>query len=485
MDFAGLKGKNPDPDLPDRSHDLAWLRKALTGHLYDNLKHPFDREQTDGQEYVPVRERRPSVRYALCRLVVDDAVSMLFSESHFPAIECEDEPTQLALQELARQTHLNEIMIEAATTGAVGSVCIALRILKGRVFWDVMETEYLTPTWDPEEPDKLLKVTEKRKVHARQLKEQGYKISDEDSGSYFWFQRTWDDQAETWYKPWKVADSDHKPKVDPEATTEHALGFVPLLWIKNLPGGDKIDGRPTFPVEAIDDQIEIDYLLSQGGRALRYASDPTLLIKEPAIGESGELIRSAANAITVGEKGDAKLLEINGTSTAAVLDYVRAIRELAIESAHGNRSNADKISAAQSGRAMELLNQALVWLADRLRITYGERGLKELLQMVISASAKVEILDKEGAAVVIAKKTRVTLRWPHWYAPTAADKGNQATTLRTLKDAQLISQESALKALAPDYEIADVPAEAAQIAKEAAERAAALQAVQTKVKITE
>ena len=48
--------------------------------------------------------------------------------------------------------------------------------------------------------------------------------------------------------PWKVADDEgHVPVVDAEQTVQHELGFVPIVWIRNLPGGDDIDGLPTFP----------------------------------------------------------------------------------------------------------------------------------------------------------------------------------------------------------------------------------------------
>ena len=34
-------------------------------------------------------------------------------------------------------------------SGATGSVALLLRVLKGRIFIDVLDTKYLTPTWDP------------------------------------------------------------------------------------------------------------------------------------------------------------------------------------------------------------------------------------------------------------------------------------------------------------------------------------------------
>ena len=40
------------------------------------------------------------MRYALCRIVVEDSVSLLFSESHFPTIDCADRTIRAALADI-------------------------------------------------------------------------------------------------------------------------------------------------------------------------------------------------------------------------------------------------------------------------------------------------------------------------------------------------------------------------------------------------
>ncbi len=456
--FKTLKDKiQRDRDFPERQFDIDILTRVLRGKLYDHLQYPFGQERKDGtDEYIPLRERRPSVRYGLCRIVVDDSVSLLFSEGHWPAIECKDESTRDTLAELVDETNLNQVMIDAATTGSVGSVAIFMRVLSNRVFFEVQDTQYLTPTWKADAPDTLERVTERYKVKGTALKALGYAVTDDDLAADWWFQREWDDTAETWFVPWKVSADDQAPKTDATKTTQHSLGFVPVVWVKNLPGGNGIDGECTFPVEAIETSIEIDYTLSQNGRGLKYSLDPTLMIKEPAVDNDGKMIRGGGNAIVVGAEGDAKMLEINGTASDAVLNYVRCLRELALETAHGNRANADKLSAAQSGRAMELMNQSLIWLADKLRISYGKGGLLELLRMVVQASAKVKLQKKDGTPFgAMDPKAGLTLRWPAWYAPTYADKQTEAQTLGELRDKSLISQETAVKTVATSYDIAD------------------------------
>ncbi|MCI4431604.1 MAG: phage portal protein [Burkholderiales bacterium] len=443
-----------DRDYPERQFVIDTLTRVLEGTLYDHLPHDFHTEKTDAGEYIPLRDRRPSVKYALCKTVVDDSVSLLFSEGHFPSVDCEDEATRDTLADLIKESKLNEVMIDAAQRGSVGSVAIFMRVIKGRVFFESKGTQFLTPVWREDAPDTLASITEQYKVKGKTLAALGYTIDDDDLNADFWFKRMWDDQAETWYLPWKVRDDNAVAVVDTGKTKTHGLGFVPAEWVKNLPGGNGVDGACTFK-EAIDTAIEIDYQLSQAGRGLKYSSDPTLLIKEPAVDEQGSIVKGGGNAIVVSAEGDAKMLEINGTAAQAVIEYVRMLRELALESIHGNRANADKVSAAQSGRAMELMNQALIWLADKLRISYGEGALLSLLRKIVLASAKYPLKVGGEEIEALNAKAKLSLRWPAWYAPTYADKQTQAETLTTLRTGGLLSRETAVKSLADGYDIED------------------------------
>jgi hypothetical protein len=468
-----------DRDLPQRTSRIQALQRVLGGTIYANLRYAFHEETNGANEYIKLRDRRPSVRYNLCKLVVQQSTAMLFSEGHFPEAAHDDEATRDTLNDIIRDARINEVMIDAAEKGSVGSVCLWLRILEGRIYVSALTTEYLTPTYNPMRPDDLMSVREQYKLRGRALRDMGYAIKDADLDAMHWWTRDWTDQAEIWYLPVKI--SREKPGLpeslaqDNERTIQHNLGFVPMVWIRNLPGGDDIDGAPTFGDEAIETNIEIEYMLSQAGRGLKYASDPLLMIKEPAVDPGRQMVRSASNAIIVSKDGDAKLVEIDGAATSAVLEYVRTLREFTLEQLNGNRANADKLSAAQSGRAMELLNQALIWLADKLRISYGEYGLKKLLQMIVRASAKMALVDSDGDPIPRMAPGRIALKWPPWYAPTSQDRSSDANTLRTLTDAGLMSTETAVGTLAPVYDVEDVPSELARITAEQAERNAQAQ----------
>lgn len=460
-----------DPDYPKRAHEVDISYRVLDGTIYDHLQYGFHEEKSPADEYIPIRKRRPCIKSNLCKVVVDDSVSLLFSEGHFPELECgkKGEEIRQSLHSVMKDIKLNEVMIDAAIRGSVGSIAILFKVLNNRIFLEVKNTQFLTPCWDPNEPDTLQCVTEQYKCKGSAFIAAGYKGIDKDE--VYWFRRDWDKTKETHYKPLKNTDyTEGKPFVEDTAkSVSHGLGFTPVIWIKNLPGktDNDIDGACTFTA-AIDTQIEIDYQLSQAGRGLKYSSDPTLMIKEPGYGDTGTTQTTktggAANALIVSENGDAKLLEISGSAAAAVIEYVKALRELGLESIHGNRVNADKISAAQSGRAMEMMNQALIWLADKLRTPYGEGALVDIIYMIIKASNKFTLTTKRGDRIPkIPTGTQISLRWPAWYAPTSTDLTSTANALATMIEAGIMSQETAIKTIASIYDVEDVVAEKALI----------------------
>lgn len=454
-----------DCDYPERVARLLFLAKVRDGKQYDHILNPFSTERDGTGRYIKLTDRRPSVRTGLCRVVVEDSVSLLFGEGRFPAVHSEDENTRNQIRALISETRLPEVMNAAAIAGSIGSVAILMRVLKSRVFFQVIDATFLTPAWRLDAPDTLEKVTECYKIQAGKLNALGYELDDE---GLYWFRRDWDDEAERWYLPQKVEDASDgvPPAVDEERSVSHNLGFVPMVWIRNLPSTDDVDGECTFEA-AISTVVEMDYQLSQAGRGLKYASDPTLLIKEPAIGEGGDIVRSAAEAIVVSKDGDAKLLEIGGTASQAVMDYVRCLREAALEAIHGNRTNVDKLSGAQSGRALEMMNQGLIWLADRLRVTYGQHGLLSLIGLVCQASEKLS-LRVGGESISNLDGNGLSLLWPRFFSPSYSEKFQEAQAYATLRTQGLISRERAVAKMAPDNDVEDITEELSKIATDLA-----------------
>jgi hypothetical protein len=464
-----------DKDLSERAKLIDLFLRVYNGKIYDHLPYYFFQERDYSGNYIALNRRQPSVKTNFCKLVVDDSVSLLFGTDHFPSVVSKNENLRQDLEEVITKYKLQELMIEAATIGSVGSVCIFLRVFDGILNFEAKNTKYLTAQFDKKNIKRVSKVIERYKVKGSVLIDNGYKPSlIKKPNSFYWFHREWDDSAETYYLPYLCNDQNAKVKVDKDKSFKHKLGFVPVIWIKNLPTTDEsIDGACTFPISVIDSNIEFDYQMSQLGRALKYSGDPLLVLKlqddqgvmsqNAQTDENGnqKIVRSASNALVITPEDEAKLLEISGEGSRAVLEFTRAIREYMLECLHGNRSNADKVNAAQSGSAMKAMNQALIWLADKLRISYGESGLLDLLKMII------EISNMPGNGIQVGTKRlinldkteTISLRWPAWYPDTPSDKVQSASALKTLSDGAFISKETGTKSLADDYHIDDIEKE--------------------------
>src|SRR3954471_9429610 len=96
-----------DSDYPPRARTLDILKRVLDGKLYDVLPYQFHEERGAGGEYIPLRNRRPSVRYPLARIVVDNSVSLVFGDGHFPTIDSEDRRLRATLLDIAKESGLN------------------------------------------------------------------------------------------------------------------------------------------------------------------------------------------------------------------------------------------------------------------------------------------------------------------------------------------------------------------------------------------
>lgn len=479
MDFLELKRKyKKDNDYSDRTFDLQMYKLVLEGEMYDILRHPFYRDYTNqatgSYDTIPLCDRRPSVRSSLCKVVVDSSVSLLFGEGRFPYIQSEDDKTQNFISEIVADSQINltGIMIDAAIKGSIGSVAIAMKIIEARIFFEALYTVYLTPKFLPQNPNELMKVTEKCKKSGKDLVEMGYENLEEDET--YWFMRYWDSETETYFIPWKISeDRNYIPQIDEDQTVIHNLGFVPIVWIKNLPGSDsKIDGLCTFKY-GIDTNIEADYQLSQCGRGLKYSCEPLLMIKNGSFSLDGEIKIGEGNVIQVDENGDAKHVEINGQATSAVIEFYKVLREIILENIHGNRSNPDKLNSVQSGKGMEMLYLPLVWMAANLRISYGQ-GLISLIKMILRANDKTDLILTENRIPIrsLNDKEKITLKWRDWFESTKDDRMKEASTVKTLKDAELLSSETAIAFISDEYDIANVEEELSKIDIERNERIA-------------
>ncbi|PYD63551.1 phage portal protein [Gluconacetobacter entanii] len=446
MDWKQLKDTYPkDQDLPVRANRLTALMRVRDCTQYDDIENPFSSEYNGAGEYIPLDQRRPSVRTNLCATVVDESASLVFGEMHWPSLIADEQSVGEVMAALDRECALPAVMIEAVIAGSVGSSALLVEVVDRVPCVSMHDTRYLTPEWDA--TNALVRVTECYKVKGADLSAQGWKIPADDAQTVFWWRREWGTQECRVYVPTRVADG-LPERVDTRRTTQHGLGFVPWVWMANMAQPGTVDGPCTFE-RAIDTVIECDYLLSQSGRGLKYSADPKLVIKasagDPAGADGdGGTTGGSASALTLPLDGDAKLLEINGDASGAMLNQYRELRAIVLEQIHGNRAHADKISAAQSGRAMEMMCQSLVWLADRLRLSYGEYGLLALYRMICRFSHALKGGIRIGGQDHVAlDDAGLALQWPPYFPSTDPELLQLAQGLATAVASGFMSNETA------------------------------------------
>lgn len=473
MDLMSFKNLYvPDPAYAPRTFDLQMFRRVLDGTLYDCLPYAFSQNsfmytgEGGTQEEMPISisQRRPSVRCSLAKIVVDDAVSLLFGEENFPEILTDSQDTNNIIQSILSSTNLVKQMISSARDGSVGSACLFMKIINGKLYFENVLTEYLIPFYNYSDISQLVKIKQKYKVMGYELPFMGYDEKTIKVSQIYWIVREWTTTQEIVYKPF-LTTGKQELIVDEERTITHNLGFVPAVWMKNLGDSNNgtIDGRCTFK-DAIDTIITLDYIMSQGGRGLNYSLEPLLVIKDQAFSQNGEIVMGGGNILRLSEKGGAEHAEISGDATKAVIDYCDSLRKIILENIHGNRADPDKVSFAQSGKAMEILHLPLIWLASQMRISYGEDGLKKIINMVIDANKMYElIVDDEAIPAGALTCEGLQLKWSPWFPETTDDKQKTATTVRILKDANIISSKTATETVADQYNILDIEEELREI----------------------
>lgn len=412
-----------------RYRKLDVLERFLCGTIYDHIQNPFHRERDGQDQYIPLRDRRPSVIYGIPGIVVDRSVGKLFGDKHWPKFHTSENDITRHLQELSLKSGLQGVMSEAAYWGSLGSVFVFFSIVNKKVLYEVWNAKFCSPRYDMErELEEVLILTP---LMGYDISALGYEVKAEDIECMYFLPKRITKTEEIGYNPIKcdeyTAEKD-LVKNDKRSVT-HNLGFVPGVWIKNFVRTAGLDAPATFGHPSVlTMSIEIDYQLSQCGRGLKYNSDPQLLIKEPPAdpteGNSlglfpvqSTMVRSTSNTLFVGPEGDASLLEISGEGQKAVLEYVKQIRQYALEMARASRKDPDHSYGNMSGRAMEILEEDLISLASDLRLSYGEQGLKPLLVKILKAQKKLKLVEFD----VESDEFSIDLMWGNWFDPTPAD----------------------------------------------------------------
>ncbi len=444
--------------------------------------------------YVPLKMRRPSSPYRLAKAIVAAFTSLLFGEQRFPTLRVEGDPkSQDFAQALVKACNLPVKMIRARNIGgSVGTSALSWQFKDGKPVVNVHNGKHMfVHEWADRDALIPAAVTECYKYSTPEWNEQKQRVEQ----CEYVYRRDWTLDEEVVYKPIKLRGAGANPQWVPDQVVRHNDGKCHVVWIQNTPE-DGIDGFPDYEGE-YENLDSLDVMLSVLTRGTTVNLDPTLVLKLPfdQVQRMG-VKKGSDNALAVGEEGDAKYLELAGTSITIGITLFNQKRKNVLEACECVIPDPQEIAAGGlSSVAMRLVYHMMLGRADIMREQYGGAVARLVDDMSSVArnrwGSSVTIpgdptaadddpssFDQEGewslSLPPLVKKTvgddpdeeptierverepgeggEVEAKWPPYFLPTPDDRAKEAVTLSTATGMQpFFSTESATETFAALY----------------------------------
>jgi hypothetical protein len=440
-------------------------------------------------EEIPMRQRQPSQRLDLAKLIVDRLTSFVFGHEHFPSIKVEGDPlAQDFARELSKQAALPVRMIEARNLGgAAGSVAFSWGFVNGRPVVEVHMSAFLQVLdWADYERRDPARVIKAYRYTKREFTADGRAVENP-----YWYARYWDDTVDmTWQQiPEKLAKTTAWRDLPPSSVARHDAGFCPVYWVQNLPDSSDVDGMSDYEgqEECLDNA---DILLSATGQGTVLNVDPTLVVKDDPSNNDGIIRKGSRYALF--SPGGAEYLELSGQAVKAGLDVVMRIRQFELDKASVVLLDPEKMSGAGiSAAALKTRFLPMLAKCDVLREQYGEAicdMLRDMLAMARKLDTEPRLVDgvptmtrvklppkieELGDRVNTRERNpgdgeHVTLAWPPYFPASWQDRKEAIAAVKEGTGGQpVMSQETAVETIAPVFGIEDARAELRQIDEDA------------------
>jgi hypothetical protein len=328
-------------------------------------------------QYVALDQRRPSTPYRLARKIVSAFTGMVFGYGRFPQIRSDDPITQDWDQALVEKLGMEINFIRARNLGGrSGTVGLSWAIVAGEPRMCVHKGYHIhCLEWVDEDQRIPAHVVElyQSKATAAKGKE-----------AWMWRRRDWTLTADVVFKPQPVGrKTPDFWEIDQDASCEHGDTKCHFYWIDNLPDDDEdgsCDGAPDYAV-AYEQLVSLDMLNSVNVQGGIKNLDPTLVLRmdEESVGKA-VVQKGSENAVVTGTGGDAKYLELSGTSIAAGISLVNTNRSQILEVTECVAPDPNTIAAAgTSAVALKVVYAPMLGKCSIMRYQYG-RALTQILE---------------------------------------------------------------------------------------------------------
>jgi len=460
---------NGAPALPKLEHEAVASSGYLPPGFYDAGGQMGD---------IPLKFRKPTAPLYLGRVIVARFTSLLFSSKRHPRITSDDPRTEDWLTGFAEATRLWSMMSRARTYGgAMGSVAIGFKIVDGKPFVEVHDPRWCVADFD-DRSELTVSKFEKRYQFPEEVTD---RLTGERVTQWYWYRRVITKQSDIVW-PKVLIEDNQEPIWEDEkfSQVDHKFGFCPIVWVQNTPMDDDMDGDPDC--HGIFDTIEaIDMLWAQTCRGTIANCDPTLGITSDA--EFSSVKKGTGNALQVEKGGSIQYLEIEGSGAEAAMKLADKLEEKATMVARCVLDvNFDGPARTEMETSTNYSN--MIEQADELREQYGERGVKRLLEMVLTVAAmhqktwidwegpvpqlvrgliklpKKRVVQEDGSVVwqerALGVGEQIDLHWPQYFTPSLDSVAKAVTASGEAKQYALIDEESATKFVAEYFQIEDI-----------------------------
>ncbi len=514
MDFLTLQEKLKSKQCPrwnDRQRRLHAYHLVQTYSFYEILDmKDFDERYDSQDKYRPLSDRRTAAEYRLAHVIARDAVAMLFGEGKFPAILFQNENDTDAARDIIRAGKLESLLNTAATQGACGAVALIPEIFeddgKKRLFIDIWDAWECDPVFLRMQPGKLQSISRTWLVKREDLISDGYDIAaleakwtkklegdasvEKQRFSAWYLRREINENESLWFHPvpqkvYEKKDWDEWEKdtdtVDAAGQTVqgrsvvHNLGKCIAKWVAPLARPGAIVGPCIFD-GAITNEFLVERIASVGAQAVVTAGQPILAtatgngdtgLTGDLTGTDGYPTQSKStrigpeDVIEVPEKDGAWLVQLDAGAVTPMDVLILRLRALSLENCGGSRITEEALAGAKSGYAMELLNQALTYVAGAMRPSWSE-AIVELLLLVAYMIEKFGAVEDIESALSPAAKWK-SISWGPWYEPTGQDLQFYVTATVAAVNAGLIDNDTAIANVGPLYDVVDIEGMTAKI----------------------
>lgn len=340
--------------------------------------------------YVPLRMRRPSTPYRMARKIVNAFTNLVLGEGRWPDfLVAGDKDAQDFVAGLIEESKLATKAILARNMGGSnGTVGLSWCFHEGSPNVDVHNGKNIyVHEWKNKTKCRPKHVTECYKFR----KDWWDPVKKGFSRDFFWYRRDWTETANVIFREVKVQGSVEPPwQVDEEQSKLHDDGFCHFVWIQNIPTPDEgVDGSADC-MGIWDGMDTIDVLMSILARGGVLNLDPTLLMRmDPEVLDMAFVRKGSDNSLVVGKDGDARYLELQGSSITAGLTLAKEIRSQALEVAECVIPDPNTIAAAgTSAVALKMIYAPMLGKCDVIRDQYGD-GIKEILRQMLVVAQRM------------------------------------------------------------------------------------------------